>query len=64
MKKNIHIEFTVIPTPGINWGSCNKVNISIPKKKFKNIEQVKSLWFEKTNNVARKIIKCKEKIIS
>ena len=30
----------------------------------KNIEQVKSLWFEKTNNVARKIIKGKEKIIS
>ena len=46
MKKNIHIEFTVIPTPGINWGSCNKVNISIPKKKFKNIEHANRHYYK------------------
>ena len=54
-KKRIHIDFEVIPTPGQGWGELDVVNISIPKHKFKNIAQVKSIWLQQTGNVARHI---------
>ena len=61
MKQNIHIDFKVIPTPGPNWGSCNEVNISIPKRKFKNLEGVYDKWFKRTGNIAKKITMGKER---
>ena len=64
MKPNIHIEFKVIPTPGPNWGSFKDVNISIPKRKFKNLEQVYDIWVKKTGNVAQKIIMGKERNVA
>jgi len=51
----------VIPTPGPNWGSCNEVNISIPKRKFKSLEGVYDKWFKRTGNVAKKITMGKER---
>ena len=64
MKSNIHIDFKVIPTPGPNWGSHDEVNISIPKRKFKNLEQVYDIWVKKTGNVAKNITMGKERDLS
>jgi hypothetical protein len=61
MQKNIHIEFKVIPTPGPGWGTNNRVDISIPKRKFKSLGQVYDLWYNKTGNVAKEIVMGKEK---
>ena len=55
MQKNIHIEFKVIPTPDDGWGKMDRVDITIPKRKFISIEQVYHLWFKKTGNVAKEI---------
>ena len=64
LKKRIHIDFEVIPTPGAGWGKLDSVNISIPKHKFKNIEQVYSIWLKKTGNVARHITQGGEKEVA
>ena len=64
MKQNIHIEFKVIPTPGSGWGELDMVNISIPKRKFKSIENVYDIWVKKTGNVAQKIIMGKERNVA
>ena len=40
------------------------VNISIPKHKFKNIAQVKSIWLQQTGNVARHITQGGEKEVA
>ena len=63
-KKRIHIDFTVIPTPGAGWGELDSVNISIPKHKFKDIEQVKAIWLKRTGNVARHITQGGEKEVA
>lgn len=54
--KNIHIEFKVIPTPGPDWGTCKRVDITIPKRKFKTLEGVYDKWYKRTGNVAQKIV--------
>jgi|TARA_B100000073_G_scaffold290949_1_gene253784 hypothetical protein len=59
-----HINFTVIPSPGPNWGTCKRVDISIPKSKFKTMQHVYDLWYKKTGNVAKKITKGGEKYVN
>ena len=59
----MHIEFAVTPTPGPRWGEIDMVNISIPKRKFKTLEDVYKIWYKRTGNIAKKIKMIKEKII-
>lgn len=57
MTRNMHIEFTVTPTPGPGWGTNRRVDISIPVRKFRNMSQVYALWKSKTGNTAKLITK-------
>ena len=58
-KKVKHVQFTITPAKNDaceGWAKLNTVNISIPKNKFKTLDDVKKLWFEKTNCKAIKVV--------